>query len=265
MFKRAFIFVLLGIFAIQGCQKDELTKPAKVDFLFQMNPFETEWADNTGEEETDDENGEQAVTRTKSATAENPFRNGNTPRSMAINQARLVITAIEIDGKREQGKDVFLASDFDPPLEISLEGTNLNEQDVSFDLPQGVYNKLEILFRLGQEDHPSMAFSGPVNSNAPGKVNFKFEYHPREKIKTRAVKQNQTSESIAIDKSKKTSARIVVDAEYLFRNITPNQLAESQVTNQAGGQSILVSNKNNTNIFGALNNRLEKSIAVVFE
>ncbi|MGM0376048.1 MAG: hypothetical protein ACQEQ0_04695 [Bacteroidota bacterium] len=265
MLKRLFILFLGSAFFFIGCQKDELTKPAEVDFLFRMEPFETEWSDSEA-----DDNLKNAVSKNDqdnaTAPGNNPFEDGNSPASLAIGKTKMVMTGIEIEGKREQGKDVFMTRDFSPPLEISLEDDEVGDYDVSFDLPQGVYTKLEFQFHVGNENHPAFEFSGPVNGNTPGKVDFKFRYKNREKIKTRALHNKQISENIVIDKSKKTQASITIDTEYLFANITRDHLANSQASGtQQGKPNIMVDKTNNMKIYNALANRIEKSIAVVFE
>lgn len=271
MLKRLFILFLGSAFFFVGCQKDELTKPAEVDFLFQMNTFETEWIDD----EPDDDDDEYALQKNATIDANqspvsvpgnNPFQNGFQPAAFAIGKTQMVITGIEIEGQREQGKNVFMARDFTPPLEINLENDEPADYDVSFDLPQGIYTKLEFQFHVGNENHPAFEFSGPVTGNASEKVDFQFRYQNREKIKTRALHNKNISENIVIDKSKKTRATITVDTEYLFANITRNHLVNSKASGPPQGRPfIMVDQKNNMHIYGALANRIEKSIAVVFE
>ncbi len=271
MLKRLFILFLGSAFFFVGCQKDELTKPAEVDFLFQMKPFETEWSDDESDNIGDDYAVHKNTTINTnqspvSGTGKNPFENGFHPASFAIGKTKMVITGIEIEGQREQGKSVFMTREFTPPLEINLENDEPADYDVSFDLPQGIYTKLEFQFHVGNENHPAFEFSGPVNGNASEKLDFKFRYKNREKIRTRALHNKNISENIVIDKSKKTRATITVDTEYLFANITRNHLVNSQSSGSPQGKPfIMVDKENNRHIYGALANRIEKSIAVVFE
>ena len=267
MINRLFILLLGIAFFFTGCQKDELTKPAEVDFLFRMEPFETEWGDE--DEDDDDGNRKNAAIKMDqipgSFPGKNPFENGVLPASLSIEKAKMVITGIAIDGQREQGKDVSMTRNFSPPLEIEFEDGETADYDVSFDLPQGVYTKLEFQFYMGNEKHPSFEFSGPVNGNRPEKIDFKFQYKNTEKIRTRALRNNQLSD-IGIDKSKQTRATIVLDAEYLFANITRDHLINSKADGPPQGNPFIrVDQKNNMHIYGALANRIEKSIAVVFE
>ncbi|MFW5890119.1 MAG: hypothetical protein ACOCTO_01870 [Marinilabiliaceae bacterium] len=251
-----------------------------MDFLFQIKPFETEWSgeddeDDDDDDDDDDDNDDDAKgeataintsRKTESFPGKRPFENGILPASLAIGRAKMVITGIEIEGEREQGKDVFITRDFSPPLEIDLEDDETADFDVSFDLPQGIYTRLELQFHVGNENHPSFEFSGPVNGNRPERIDFKFHYKNREKIRTRALRNNQVSENIVVDKSKETRAIIIIDTEYLFANITRDHLINSQAAGPPQGKPfIMVDKKSNTHIYGALANRIEKSIAVVFE
>ena len=270
MINRLSILFVMMVIALAGCEKDELTKPAEVDFVFRMNSFEREW-DNDDDQDDDDDlksmDHQSRVSNGKPEETDNPFGKGKAPVSFAIQKSHVTVTGIEIEGKREQGQDVFLTRDFNPPLEIELENDDPIDYDVSFDIPQGIYTKLEFQFHLGNEEHPAFEFSGPVTGPALEKVDFRFQYKPKEKIRVRALREShQVSENIIIDKHKQKRATIIIDTEYLFRNITQDQLVHSRASGKAvGNPFIMVDQQNNQHIFGGITNSLEKSISVVFE
>ncbi len=259
MLKRILIIALLTSVFFSGCRKDELTLPAKVDFVFEMNPFDTE---------SDDEL--KNVTTDTTTLSNDPFDDDKPGfgepdfESLSINQAELIITAIEIEGVREQGKDVFMVSEFNPPLEAQLTGNNVSDYNISFDLPQGVYEKLDIQFYLGTDDAAAISFNGDINPGKSKKVNFKFEHTLKERIRVRAFRNNP-ADPIVLNKNANSRAHIIIDARYLFQNITMDQLESSTIINTPAGQQIRINHNDNKQIFGPMAGRLDKSIAVVFE
>ena len=81
-----------------------------------------------------------------------------------------------------------------------------------------------------------------------------------------ALLEESGLEADVIDKSKETRATIIIDTEYLFANVTRDHLINSKADGPPRGNPfIMVDQKNNMHIYGALANRIEKSIAVVFE
>lgn len=256
MFKKLFFTGVFISFLISGCQKDELTLPAQVDFIFEMKPFIIEW------EDTDNVKVASLKSNVPDKTL---FNKKEAPHSFLVNQAKLTITSIEIEGEREQGDDVFLVSDFDPPLEVQFsEGTGTPNQNVSFDLPQGIYKKLDIVFYLGTDDEPAISLNGSISPGESGKASFNFDYPLKEKLETRATHQT-SAENIVLSKNNKSQAKVIFNAEYLFGNLSVHNLSGTRLSYAPNQQEVVVNQKNNSYIYEQLMSRLEKSIAVVFE
>lgn len=261
MLKAFFISMIMAFIFLPGCQKDELTLPASVNFVFEIEAFEME-----------DEDGEtkRAINNLKTVYSDPPF-DDNFPfneshdfQSLKVDKSTLVITAIEIDGQREQGKDVFMVTEFETPLEVELNDGRISDHDLSFDIPQGVYKKLDIQFYLGTEEKPAIDFRGIVTPGKSPGIKFRFEHSNKERIRVRATR-GKPSDPIVLNKEKKSRALVIIDAEYMFRNITLGQLAGTKVINTPGGKEIRINRDNNKPVFSFMSGRLEKSIAVVFE
>ncbi|WP_146192242.1 hypothetical protein [Marinilabilia rubra] len=248
---RGFIIAIGFIFLFTGCKKDELTLPANVDFVFELNPFET--------------SGEKSDLKSTFAEGENPQKDkGNQFKDLIIDNATAFITSIEIEGIREQGGDVFLISEFDPPVEINLQNEQVISSDISFDIPQGVYEKLDIQFNMGDATHPALDFQGSLNQGNSSAIQFRFSYVPMEIIQVRATRVNP-SEKIVLDKHKNSQAKVTLNAEYLFQNFTLDHLNDVTAINTNNGKEVRVNNKNNKSVFGLMTGRLEQSISVIFE
>lgn len=263
MFKVFFISLVVAFLFLSGCQKDELTLPTSVDFVFEMEAFELE-------EEKGGPN--HSNNNLKAGYSDNPF-DDDSPfddnesgdfKSLKIDKSTLVITAIEIDGQREQGKDVFMVTEYDTPLELHLTGGEVSDQNISFDIPQGIYKKLDIQFYLGTDEKPAIDFNGMITPGKSPVIKFRFEYSNKERLRVRAMR-DKPSDPIVLSKEKKSKARVIVDAEYMFRNITLGQLTGTKIINIPGGKEIRINRDNNKPVFSFMSGRLEKSITVVFE
>jgi len=246
------LMIFIGIiFLFTGCKKDELTLPADVDFVFNLNSFEA--------------NAEEADLKSTLAKEETPAeKTGNQFKELIIDKATTYITSVEIEGVREQGEDVFLLSEFNPPIEINIQDGQTVSSDISFDIPQGIYEKLDIQFNMGDETHPALDFQGSLSQGKSSALQFYFSYVPMEIIQVRATRVSP-SEKIVLDKHKNAQAKVTLNAEYLFQNFTLDHLNDVTVVNTNNGKEVRINNKNNSSVFGLMTGRLEKSISVIFE
>jgi hypothetical protein len=257
MFKRVLIIVFIASLIQFGCKKDELTLPASAKFVFEMTPFEIEdeEIDDENEDETDDNDDNKNALVSIPSNNNPPFDNKHDFNYLKIDKATLTITAIELDGKREQGKDVFMVSDFDPPLKIDLTSNETRDYNVSFDIPQGIYKKLDIQFYLGTEENPAICFGGLIKQGNPQKIRFSFEHSLKERVRVRAMKE-KPSDPIVLNKDKKYHARVIVDARYMFQNMTMNQLQSTNIISTPNGKEIKINHNNNKAVFGLMTGRL---------
>lgn len=249
------LIILTGIiFLFTGCKKDELALPANVDFAFKLNPSEISDEELSGVE-------------LKSMEAEvqtPPVKKGNQFKNLNINQATTYITSVEIKGVREQGEDVFMVSEFDPPVEINLQDKQIVTSEISFDIPQGIYEKLEIKLYMGNNSYPALDFRGSLGQGNSSPLQFSFSYVPMEIIRVRATGANP-SEKIVLDKHRNSKAIVTLNAAYLFQNFTLDHLDNVSVINTNNGKEVRINNKNNRSVFGLMTGRLENSMSVIFE
>lgn len=99
------IFIAFGLFS---CEKDELTKPVKVNFQFKLD---------------------------RVAPAES---------TLLFNEGSMDIQSITFTGDRDTGEDVTFMSDFESVVMADLT-TGLADPPVSFDVPQGTYKSIRLL------------------------------------------------------------------------------------------------------------------------
>jgi hypothetical protein len=232
-----FIIIVILFFAAFSC-KDELTLPAKVSFKFGMEPYYAE------------ENGTD-----QKIYASNPNK-------YTIDKGQLVIEAIEFDGRRDQGKDVYFISDFSQKVESVL-NTETSSIEVEFDIPQGVYNRIDVTLHLGNNGNSPLILEGTFNFGPFTELPIRFEYGYADVITVRA--KPKSGSNIVLSKDNPSKVRVVIDSGFLFRFINPSVIANADRVNMNGIEVMLINSTNNINTFNQIANRFNNSISVIFE
>lgn len=233
-----YVITLFLLMFMPGCTKDPLTQPAKVFFDFELIAVEEE-----------------------------NLKNGppvDIPAGkLSVSHGTLAIESIEFDGRRDQGKDVFFVSDMSRPLLIDLESGTSN-QDMSFDIPQGIYNRVELYISLGGDEDIPLVLNGSIKRGNIGEIPLRFEYNIREQIRIRA-KSAKEEEKIVLRKDTPSTARIVVDARSIFQLVNMSVLQNANVSVSGDEEVILINLETNSEIFNSLATRIEKSFSIIFD
>ncbi len=236
------VVIFTGLFV--SCSKDELTLPSKVFFHFGMTPHSDTENDNL---------------KAGYSSAGQPG-----PISFTIDKGTLVISAIEFDGKREQGQDVYFVSDFPAPVVARLheEGT---QAAVNFDIPQGIYKRIDISLHLGNgPDELPLKLEGIFNRPGMGSVTIHFEFSFDDIITIRSTGSGANQE-ITLRKDHPSTASVKLDAGSLFRLVNPAVFMNADITVENGQNILLISNNHNRNIFNQIAARMNNAFTVVFE
>ncbi|MDY6801460.1 MAG: hypothetical protein SVU94_09570 [Bacteroidota bacterium] len=226
------ISIFVCLVCLSSCEKDELTLPVKVNLAFAMEPYHTE----TG------------------------LKSGG---GFEVSQGTIIIQSLDFDGRRDQGEDYFFTKHFDNALQAELHNGNVNQQ-FSFDIPQGVYNRIEMNFSLGQEGENAICLQGHFQRGPLDEVPIVFEYSFTENVRIKANNKDG-NEQIVLKKNNPSTATVLVDIPFMFQLVNPGmvQLAETTMVNSE--ETILINTEKNTDIFNLLATRLEKSIRVIFK
>ncbi len=241
---RTFALLLILMFALNSCRKDELTLPAKVYFNFEIEPHQDS----------------ELKSHPAGSAASPPFG------QLEIGTGRLLVRAIEFDGKREQGRDVYFISDFDAPLQIML-GKHEDNVEVSFDIPQGSYKKIDIGFHLGDFNGtglPSLTLEGNMVLPNSQSVYLRFEYHFDDIIVVRS-RGSVANENILLRKDKVSTATVEIDVPFLFRFINMGELMSGQFAHENGNEVLVINEHKNQALFNKLANRLNNAFSVVIQ
>ena len=223
---------LLCFLCFVSCEKDELTIPAEVNFEFAMESY-------------------HSGTSVKSGQA------------FDIDEGTIFVNAVEFDGRRDQGEDYFFTSNFETPLHAEMHTGYMN-QNVTFDIPQGVYNRIELIFSIGNDEDEGLCLRGKFQQGPVEEIPVVFEYNFQEQIRVRAKNKNGY-EQIVLKKDTPSTATVVCDASFLFRMVNIGMIQSAERIQMEGEEIILINNENNTNIFGLLVTRLDNSMRVIFE
>ncbi|MBS0012281.1 MAG: hypothetical protein KFF49_12780 [Bacteroidales bacterium] len=233
MKKIFFLSYIAIIAAFTSCEKNELKLPVEVMIEFDMNSFNLEENSKAGQ-----------------------FFN--------IDEAYLVVSAIEFDGKREQGEDYFFSSTFDLPVEAEMHNGTAN-QVLAFDVPQGIYNMIELNISVGGgESNTALMLRGRFQQGPFLDIPVRFEYAFSEQIRVRA-KNKEGSRQIILKKEEPSSATILLDIPFMFQLFNMGLIMNAQHYLFEGEETIIINNEKNTEIFNLLATRLDKSLQVIFE
>ena len=262
MRKQGFYLLIFMTLTLVACQKDELTLPASVVVNFNFTPFEKDDIDLQSN---------QVWLKNRSLNTKDVFQQNVPPgliKKMEIFEATFFITDIIIEGIREQGDDVYETIPFDPPLEIKLDEHQTTSQDLSFDIPQGIYKNIELHLFLGTEKKPALEFIGEVTPGNSPTVTFNYQFIKQREITVRARrKETRPSDEIVLNKDQREQASLTLDADYFFEFFPIPLLAQNKKQELTEEHTITISDKNEKDIpfFTALYERLEESFSLVFD
>ncbi len=236
---KGLLIPLVFLLMFSSCSKDPLTLPSKVVFDFELISHEEGAGLKSG------------------FPIDPPFG------KITVDQGTLVISSIEFDGRRDQGRDVFFVSDLQEPVIVDLEKGD-SSMELSFDIPQGVYNRIELFINLGNGDGTSLLLEGMIKKGRQAEIPVIFEYNIPEQIRVRAEPENKGNQ-IVLTRDKPSKARIIVDAGEVFQFVKLPVLQQATVSVLGDENIIIISPENNINIFNSMASRIERSFRVVFD
>ncbi len=238
------LFLLFGLTVILlfgSCEERELKVPVKVDMGFDMEPYELS----------------------------QDFKSGS---QFTIDEAFMVINAFEFNGVREQGESYFFTRRFDEPLQAEMHKGD-DGRHVNFDIPQGVYNMIELVFDTGNDESPAIILKGSFQQGPLEEIPVQFEYSFNEQLSVRA-ENAEGKRQVILTKDIPARVRIVFDTPSMLRLLNMGQIMKAEIgctedddddDDDDDDEIILINDNNNTDIFNLLASRLDRSLRVVFE
>ncbi|NOQ25464.1 MAG: hypothetical protein GQ564_08895 [Bacteroidales bacterium] len=226
-----FVFSSFIIFAL-SCEKDDLTLPVQVDFEFTMDSFHSEGAKKA-----------------------NTF--------FEIDKGILNIQQIEFDGRRDQGEDYYFTSGFDFLVQAQLHN-KIMSQNISYDIPQGVYNRINLNLSIGDGSEDALCLEGRFQKGSMQEVQIIFKYSFQEQIEIKA-KNSIGNDQIVLSKDTQMKANIIFNVPNLFQLVNMNMIQNAEITIKDEKEVIEINKEKNIDIFNLLATRLDNSMRVVFD
>lgn len=242
MFKKTFC-LLLALLPLLSCTKDELTHPVKAELLLEI----------AGEED------------------------GSTAEPIQVTGGRLLIREIEFDGYRENGENYFFTKSFPDSLNI-LFNSNSATKIFSFEMPQGVYSRIDIRLSLPSVEAGEAAVEVQERASLKGGVEiwgnylnthdvavpFLFIYNAADVFKYTA-KSTAGNQQVVVMAKNNYKGNIRFNPQHWLELINARMLQSAKTSVVDGVPTIIISKTQNDHIYNLLASRIEKSASLSFE
>lgn len=238
-----FLFYAGLLFGLGACAKDESTRPAPVSLQMELSSGNVDIGART--------------------TAKNTIR---------VESAQYRISEMAFEGYRESGRDYFFTKDFGDGLSVEVKaGASANV--FSFDMPQGVYERIGISLQLHRSNGKSdaMAYNedaaiimrGFYLNNKEEEIPLIFVYDFDETL-SHTARHAAGSTDVAVRQDHGNVASIVVDLSYWLQLINGRMLQGARLTTIDGQPTIIISEDQNENIFNLLTTRIKDATKLTF-
>lgn len=225
------------IFLLTACEFDELKEPANVSLKISM----------VGQEADDDNK-----------------KNFNTSQ-LKIRGGNLVVTEIEMEGKRSDAEDYYFSHVFDEILIAELKHNRLN-QKVDFNIPQGIYDRLKVTLHVNKTDtSDGLILRGKYSMPGFGEKNIEFCFFNQHEVLEMYAEPAAENKQISLKKGENKTLEIQLNVQQIFRYLNPQVLQNANVIDTEEGEKIIISEQHNTEIFYNLISRIEKSTRAVIK
>lgn len=157
-------------------------------------------------------------------------------------------------GNRIQAEDIFLVNP--ATTNGTFVGTN-SQLSLSFDIPQGTYEQLQLSMQLSGSSSLSIRGTYHLASGATKLVLIDFE---NQDYIVKKILQSG-SETVLIDKDNPGSIVLTLDANVLFADLNPSYWNGASTSVVGGQNAIQISNSQNANMHSLIGNKISASLA----
>jgi hypothetical protein len=196
---------------------------------------------------------------------------------LEVTGASLCLQGIGFDGYRESGENYFFTKAFPDSLRVSFSKNNAGKV-MQFEMPQGIYNRIEIKMELpaGKESNLGGDISnrsavvggveiwGDYKNTHGVKVPFLFVYTSLDEFRYTA-KTTSGSQQVVVKDNGTRQARLKFNAQQWMDLINPRMLQSAKPSMVNGVPTLVISKKQNDHIYNLLANRIERSANLLFE
>jgi hypothetical protein len=255
--KLSYFISFLILIILASCQKDPLSRPTKVSFVFGMQDYSIR---DDSDKKTFMYTGKSFSQSDKSLNTDGSIIDKASNNGiLVIDRGSLIISSIEFEGRREQGEDVYFSSNLGQKIIADL-GAMTTNIPVSFDIPQGVYHHIEITLNLGTDGQAPLIMEGNLQRGPLQDTPIRFEYPFTERI--RIIGKGKHQQNIVLHEDKLSVARVEINAESLFRLVNMGMIMTASTINQGGQDIIIINHQNNLPVFNMIANRLANAFTL---
>ncbi len=183
-------------------------------------------------------------------------------RRFTMDDGHLRIASIEFEGRRGQGEDVFFTTDWGQPLEVFL-GDGTTNFPVVFDIPQGIYNHLEIILNLYANNTPSLTMHGVLDRGPMRDMPVRFEYQHHERIRIRG--SGPQGRQVVLLEDQPATATVELDTGHLLRLVNMGMIMNAGVVEENGEEVVLISETSNSSTYNMIANRLAGAFTLAID
>lgn len=245
------LLIYAGILGLMSsCAKDETTLPAAVNLQLEHSSDHVD------------------VGARKNADGIARIGAKNTIR---IESAQYRIAEMSFEGYRENGQDYFFNREFGDGLTVAV-SAGRSAGILSFDMPQGVYERIGISLHLKRSNKGSaqpynkeaaIIMEGYYLNNKEEEVPLIFVYDYDETL-VQTARHAGGSKSIAVSQSQQNEASIAIDLTYWLQLINGRMLQGAKLTAVDGLPTIIISEDHNEHIFDLLSSRINNATHLTF-
>jgi hypothetical protein len=182
--------------------------------------------------------------------------------NLSFSSGYLNIESFNFDGKREQGADVYFSKSFNPQFSVVLNDNPVNE--MSFDIPQGVYTSIEVEVLSDNNTFPNLVVSGIFSDGISYSVPIRFEYAEIDTFTIQGEDVFGDNQNIDLAENSEFKSTIWMNPSDWFKSVSESTLENADLVTFEGEKIILINSTNNTQIYKTVSDALsdDKQIAI---
>ncbi len=223
-FRNKFGVFLLSFFLL-SCGKEDFTKPSPTSFSFLLRGT------------------------------------SNSIDHLSFSKIHFLIKEFEFEGMRDNAPDFFFEKAFDEDLKLEWPAS---VKMLDFEIPQGVYETVEISFRLSGSNGNSVTIEGIYRSLEQDRNVLLLAEIGRNLTLEMAAQKEDGSAAISFSKGTLNEASIEFDATGLFGTISRDRM-EQAVNELDSKGTLIISEELNSDILSILESQLVNYMMVTFK
>ncbi len=166
------------------------------------------------------------------------------------------ISSFQLDGDRVEAEDYFFKNGYQPPLEILFDSLQIAAA-LQFDLPQGIYNTLQLNFEIPSANIPTLIVVGRLKKANGDWLPLMLEVDSFENFSFLARNANGGQE-LVFQEGNVRIGKIEFNPGHWFSGISIEQLEAAPRSLHNGDSILLINRQVNSDFYTEIDNRLDE-------